>query len=99
MEITPPTELQQYAEPQIAEGEYPSVAEMGNSLLPNDQEQEEMYEDTEWTVAEINQMMDESNARFERGEYITVPRENLKDFFDDIIARGEQRFKALEANK
>ncbi len=101
MEITLRPEMQRYAEQQIATGKYPSINEMLNLLIQKEQEQDrpEMYADTEWTVAEIDQMMAESDARFERGEYLTVPREKLKDFFDDIIARGEQRFEAREAGK
>ena len=99
MEITLSPELQHHAEQKVAAGQYPSVNEMLNSLLRKDFEQEAMFEDTDYTVAEIKRMMQESDARLERGEGIRVTREGLKDFFEDIIARGEQRFAMRDAGK
>lgn len=99
MEITLPTELQQYAERKVAAGKYPSVDDLFSSLLQKDLEQEEMYEDTEWTVAEIKQMIAESDAKLERGEGVRVSREGLKDFFESIKAEGRRRLEAEQAAK
>ena len=100
MEITLPTDLQALAEQKVASGEYASLNELVSAALRPILEPlggEEMYADTEWTVAEIDRMMDESDARFERGEYITIPREGLKDYFDNLIADLNEKFEARQA--
>lgn len=99
MEITIPTELQQYAEQQVAAGEYPSVDEMVSSLLREKQEEREIDEETGLPIAELKRIIAHSDAQFERGEYTVVSREGLKDFFEDIIARGNQRLDAEAAAK
>ena len=99
MEITIPTELQQYAEQQVAAGEYPSVDAMVSSLLREKQEQREIDEETGLPIAELKRMIAHSHAQIERGEYTEVSREGLKDFFESIKIEGRRRLEAEQAAK
>ncbi len=95
MEITLTPKLQQFAEEKVAAGHYPSVNEMLNLLIQNEQDKEERFEDTEWTVAEIKQKIAEGDASIARGACTVVNPGGLKDLFDGIIARGNKRLDAL----
>lgn len=107
MEITLSPEYQARAEQKVANGEYASFDELIHVALrpaleqpptvSADAQPHEMYADTEWTIAEINQKIAEADASYERGAYVTLNRETGKIYAANMIARLNAEFDAKQA--
>lgn len=107
MEITLSPEYQKRVEQKVASGEYASLDELFSialrplleepPMVSKEAQPHDMYADTEWTIAEIERMIDESDARFERGEYIKLTPDGAKTYFENMIARLNAEFDAKQA--
>ena len=108
MEITLSPAEQARAERKVANDEYASLSELISvalrplleepPMVGDDAQPHELYADTEWTIAEINQKIAEADASHERGAYVTLNRETGKVYFEKMIARLNAEFDAKQAD-
>ncbi len=83
-----PPDLQQFLQAEVANGKYSSADEAlvaGVRLLRDRERQRE----------ELRRELDLGLAALERGDVVTLDGEGeLNSFFDDIVARGQERLAA-----
>ena len=87
MTMTIPPEFEPFVKQQLAQGEYQSIEDMVGDGLRILQElkrrQEEFRREVQLGVDQLD-----------RGEGISLDREELRRFFDDLQQRGQARFEA-----
>jgi antitoxin ParD1/3/4 len=82
-----PTELEQFVQQQVATGEYHSPREVVAAGL-------QVLREVKRRQAEFRRQVQEGIDQLDRGEGVELAGDELRAFFDDIQARGRQRYEA-----
>jgi putative addiction module CopG family antidote len=82
-----PSDLEQFVEQQVATGQYRSQDEVVVAGL-------QVLREVKRRQAEFQQQVRVGVDQLDRGEGIRVAANELRAFFDDIQARGQQRYEA-----
>ena len=82
-----PSDLEQFVQQQLATGEYRSQDEVVVAGL-------QVLREVKRRQAEFRQDVQIGIEQLDRGEGIKIAKNDLRAFFDDIQARGEQRYEA-----
>ncbi len=92
MSTSIPPEIEQYVEQVVAAGRYKSAEEVVRAAFRLLQEQDRGVQSLRADVKEGFEQLD-------RGEGIELDEQGLRDFFDDVQARGKQRYEAAMAGQ
>ena len=84
-----PPEIEQYVEQVVATGRYESAEQAVREAFRLLQEKDRRFESLRTDVKAGFDQLD-------RGEGIELDDDGLRDFFDDIQARGQQRYEAVK---
>jgi putative addiction module CopG family antidote len=87
MVSTIPSDLEPFVQQQLASGEYRSQDEVVAAGL-------QVLRELKRRQAEFRQEVNAGVNQLDRGEGIKVAASDLRAFFDDIQARGQQRYEA-----
>ena len=82
-----PPEFEQFVQQQVASGEYHSQEEVLTAGL-------QVLREMKRRQAEFQRAVQVGVDQLDRGEGIAIEAEELRAFFDDIQARGRQRYEA-----
>lgn len=82
-----PSDLEQFVQQQVATGEYHSQDEVVVAGL-------QVLREVKLRQAEFRQQVQTGIDQLDRGEGIELSHDELRAFFDDIQARGRQRYEA-----
>ena len=82
-----PSDLAQFVQQQLASGEYQSEAEVVTAGL-------QVLRELKRRQAEFRQDVQAGVEQLGRGEVIKLTPDELRAFFDDIQARGQQHYDA-----
>jgi len=88
--IVPP-EFEQFVESQIATGQYHSADEVISAGL-------RVLREITRRQEEFRREVQIGADQLDRGEGIELDQKDLRAFFDDIQARGQQRYEAAKKN-
>ena len=87
-----PPEIEQYVEQVVATGRYESSEQAIREAFRLLQEKDRRFESLRTDVKAGFDQLD-------RGEGIELDDDGLRDFFDDIQARGRQRYEAAKKSQ
>jgi antitoxin ParD1/3/4 len=82
-----PSDLEQFVQQQVAAGEYHSQDEVVVAGL-------QVLREVKRRQAEFREQVQVGLDQLDRGEGIELAGDELRAFFDDIQARGRQRYEA-----
>jgi antitoxin ParD1/3/4 len=87
MSDTIPSDLEQFVQQQVATGQYHSQDEVVVAGL-------RILREVKSRQAAFREQIQAGVDQLDRGEGIELSRDELRAFFDDIQARGQQRYEA-----
>ncbi|NQU19759.1 MAG: type II toxin-antitoxin system ParD family antitoxin [Candidatus Nealsonbacteria bacterium] len=87
MSTSLPPEIQQYVEQVVATGRYESAEQVVREAFRLLQEQDRAF-------ASLQTDVKKGFDQLERGEGIELDDQGLREFFDDVQARGKGRYEA-----
>ena len=86
-----PSDLQQFVDQQLATGEFQTFEELVSAGL-------RALRELKRRQVELRQDVQAGLAELDRGEGMLLERSNLRAFFDDIQAHGQERYEASKGH-